>query len=759
MALGTRTVVPTAVKAVACRGLWASVKEYLAHKGTTTTYRGDGGFLVGPSQKTESLKRKLAAVTALEKERGGVVSIDTKTVAGITSHRPGYLDKANEVIVGLQTDEPLKRAIKPFGGWRVVKAACEAYGYDLDKDVEHVFRNYRKTHNDAVFDCYSEEMRAARSNKLLTGLPDAYGRGRIVGDYRRIALFGVDELVSRKKDDRKATDDEAMTEEIIREREEIAEQIKALEKLEEMAASYGFDISKPAKTAKEAVQWVYFGYLGTVKANDGAATSLPRLDVFFDTYVEEDLRTGVLKDESEAQELIDQFFLKLRMVNHLRTPEYNSLFSGDPIWATLAIGGSDDDKGPLVAKTSFRFLQTLYNLGRHPEPNLTVLWALALPEGFKDFSARVSADTSSIQFENDDLMRGVYGSDYAISCCVSAMGCGEQTQFFGARANLPKLLLYSINGGVDEMTRKRVGPPTSLDVCDEDGYLDYPKVRAIFESNLDWIARLYANTMNIIHYSHDKYFYEALPFALHDARLRRFVAFGASGIATVADSLAAIKYGKVMPIRENDGVATSFRIDTPISDLPRYGTDDDRADDVVKDVVFAFSSKLKKQRTYRNSEPTLSLLTITSNVVYGKQTGDTPDGRRKGECFSPGSNPYHGRDAKGALASLNSVAKIPYVDGCQDGISNTFSIAPAALGKTQKARADNLVALLDGYFEKGGHHINVNCLDRDMLVDAMEHPEQYPNLVVRVSGYAVMFQKLTREQQEDVISRTYHQSI
>lgn len=694
----------------------------------------------------------------IEREKG-VVGIDTTTVAGITSHGPGYLDKPNEVIVGLQTDEPLKRAIKPYGGWRVVKTACEAYGYELDPEVERIFRDFRKTHNEGVFDCYSAEMRRARSNKLLTGLPDAYGRGRIVGDYRRVALFGVDELIARKKADHKATDREAMTEDIIREREEVSEQIKALQQLKEMAASYGYDIARPAKTAKEAVQWTYFGYLGTVKANDGAATSLPRLDLFLDSYIEQDLASGELKSEQEAQELIDQFFLKLRMVNHLRTPEYNSLFSGDPIWATLTLGGADADGEPLVSKTSFRFLQTLYNLGRHPEPNLTVLWSLKLPEGFKDFCARVSADTSSIQYENDDIMQQIYGSDYTISCCVSAMGCGEQTQFFGARTNLPKLLLYSINGGVDEMTGKQVGPKSSLDVCDADGYLNFDKVRAQFEHNMEWIAKLYANTMNIIHYSHDKYFYEALPFALHDTKVHRFIAFGASGIATVADSLAAIKYGRIKPVRNAEGIATQFEVDSPPETLPHYGTDDDRADDIVKDVVASFSAKLKKQHTYRNSEPTLSLLTITSNVVYGKQTGATPDGRLAGECFSPGGNPYHGRDMQGALSSLNSVAKIPYKDVCQDGISNTFSIAPSALGKTKQARVNNLVSLLDGYFAKGGHHINVNCMDRDMLVDAMEHPENYPNLVVRISGYAVMFHKLTKEQQMDIVTRTFHQSL
>mmetsp|Transcript_2483 Transcript_2483/g.7720 ORF Transcript_2483/g.7720 Transcript_2483/m.7720 type:complete len:782 (-) Transcript_2483:374-2719(-) len=764
-----------ALKALACRGvssMVASVKEYLSGAKAAAIYKGDGSFLAGPTARTEALKAKLEALHAIEREKG-VVDIDTKTVAGITAFGPGYLDKANEVIVGLQTDEPLKRAIKPYGGWRVVKTACESYGFELDPEVEKIFRLYRKTHNEAVFDCYSSEIRRARSNKLLTGLPDAYGRGRIVGDYRRVALFGVDELIARKRADHGATDKVAMTAEVIREREEIAEQIKALEELKEMAASYGYDISRPAATAREAVQWTYFGYLGTVKANDGAATSLPRLDLFLDSYVERDLESGELASEVEAQELIDQFFLKLRMVNHLRTPEYNSLFSGDPIWATVTLGGADADGEPLVSRTSFRFLQTLYNLGRHPEPNLTVLWALALPDGFKDFCAKVSAETSSIQYENDDLMKDIYGSDYTISCCVSAMGCGEQTQFFGARCNLPKLLLYSINGGLDEMTGKQVGPSTSLDVCDAEGCLDYDKVRPIFDANMDWIAKLYANTMNIIHYSHDKYFYEALPFALHDTDVHRFIAFGASGIATVADSLAAIKYGRVTPVRNDQGIATQFLADD--DRLPRYGTDDDRVDDIVKDVVASFSAKLKQQHTYRDSEPTLSLLTITSNVVYGKQTGATPDGRLAGDCFSPGGNPYHGRDMQGALASLNSVAKIPYKDICQDGISNTFSIAPAALGKTPKARTDNLVSLLDGYFSNGGHHINVNCMDRDMLLDAMEHPEKsvpsstrhgtidaprrYPSLVVRISGYAVMFHKLTKEQQMDIVTRTFHQSL
>mmetsp|Transcript_23483 Transcript_23483/g.28251 ORF Transcript_23483/g.28251 Transcript_23483/m.28251 type:complete len:556 (+) Transcript_23483:791-2458(+) len=554
------------------------------------------------------------------------------------------------------------------------------------------------------------------------------------------------------------SDQAVMTEDVIRQREEISDQIKALKALKIMAKSYGFDISKPATNAKEAIQWTYFGYLGTVKSNDGAATSLPRLDLFFDSFIQDDLNSGLLKSEEEAQELIDQFFLKLRMVNHLRTPEYNSLFSGDPVWATLTFGGCDLQGQPLVCKTSFRFIQTLYNLGRHPEPNLTVLWSKHLPQTFKNFCARASAETSSIQYENDDMMKDIYGDDYLISCCVSAMAAGEQTQFFGARTNLPKLLLYSLNGGCDEVTMKQVGPKFDLDVVDDDGYLSYDKVTKHFDANMDWIARLYANTMNVIHYSHDHYFYEALPFALHDTNVHRFISFGASGIATVADSLAAIKYGKVKPVRNEQGVATDFIIDTDMAELPRFGTDDDRVDNIVKEVVASFHSKLKQQYTYRNSQPTLSLLTITSNVVYGKQTGSTPDGRKQGECFSPGSNPYHGRDTAGALSSLNSVAKIPYMS-CQDGISNTFSITPKTLGKTSEARQNNLVSLLDGYFAQGGHHLNVNCMDREMLIDAMDHPEKYPNLVVRISGYAVNFMKLTREQQMDIVTRTFHEAL
>ena len=735
-----------------------TVKEYLRSIKDSQSYRGDASFLQGPTAKTEKLKEQLAELVKKEHENGGVLDVDTSTIATITSHGPGYLDKENEVIVGLQTDEPLKRAIKPFGGWRVVKNACEAYGYELDPAVQDVFQKYRKTHNEAVFDVYSPEMRLARKNKLLTGLPDAYGRGRIVGDYRRVALFGVDALIEGKQKDLSKSDKAVMTEEVMRQREEISDQIKALKDLKMMAASYGHDISKPATTAKEAVQWTYYPYLATVKQNDGAATSLPRLDLFFDSYIENDLKTGVLKSEAEAQELIDQFVLKLRMVSHLRTPEYNALFSGDPIWATLSLGGTDNQGQPLVNKTTFRCIQTLYNLGRHPEPNLTVLWSKDLPGNFKHFCAQASAETSSIQYESDDLMRPIYGDDFTISCCVSAMAAGEQTQFFGARCNLPKLLLYSINGGVDEISGKQVGPKTDRDVTDETGYLSYEKVAQHFDNNMDWIARLYANTMNIIHMSHDKYFYEAMPMALHDTNVHRFMAFGASGIATVADSLAAIKYGKVRPIRNDAGIAVDFEIESDVAELPRFGTDDDRADDIVRDTVTNFHDKLTHQYIYRDAQPTLSLLTITSNIVYGKQTGTTPDGRVAGQPFAPGGNPYNGRDILGALASLNSVAKVPY-EKCMDGISNTFSVSPNALGKTLDAKTENLIALLDGYFANGGHHLNVNVFNRDTLVDAMDHPEQYPNLVVRISGYAVIFHNLTREQQMDIVTRTFHDSM
>jgi len=740
-----------------------TVKQWLRERQAALLYkadaRNDWSWLAGPTARTEVLKYKLAELSKQETANGGVLDIDTKTPSTIVSHGPGYLDEPSEVVVGLQTDAPLKRGMKMNGGWRVVKTACEAYGYELDADVEKIFKDYRKTHNQCVFDAYTPEMRKARSSKLLTGLPDAYGRGRIVGDYRRVALFGVDELIARKQKDQHRTNKSVMTVEVMREREELADQIKALEEMKQMAQSYGFDISKPATSAKEAVQWTYFPYLATVKANDGAATSLPRLDLFFDAYIEADLKAGKIT-EAEAQELIDQFVLKLRMVKHLRTPEYNSLFSGDPTWATLSLAGSDATGEPLVSKTSYRFLQTLYNLGRHPEPNLTVLWNERLPEDFKQFCAKVSAETSSVQYENDDLMRPIYGDDVTVACCVSGMATGEQMQFFGARCNLPKLLLYSINGGVDEVTGKQVGPKRDLDVVDADGYLDYDKLMRKFDANMDWIAALYANTMNVIHWSHDKYFYEALQMALHETDTHRWMAFGASGIATVADSLAAVKYGKIKPVRDANGVATDFELAEGynLKDLPTYGTDDDRADDIVRDVVQAFNAKLKAQHTYRDSVPTLSLLTITSNVVYGKQTGTTPDGRKVGECFSPGGNPYHGRDNQGALASLNSVAKISY-DDCQDGISNTFSVAPAALGKSPEQRQTNLVALLDGYFKQGGHHINVNVMDRDMLLDAMDHPENYPNLVVRISGYAVMFDKLTREQQMDIVTRTFHGSL
>jgi formate C-acetyltransferase len=716
-----------------------------------TPYTGDGSFLAGPSLTTERLWQKCLELLAEERRRGGVLDIDTRTPSTITSHKPGYIDPEVELIVGLQTDAPLKRAIMPFGGIRMVEAACEAYGYELDPQIKTIFTRYRKTHNQGVFDAYTPEIRKARHAGIITGLPDAYGRGRIIGDYRRVALYGVDHLIAAKKEALERLDRPSITEETIRDREEITEQIRALQGLKEMAASYGFDISGPARTAKEAYQWLYFAYLAAVKQQNGAAMSLGRVSSFLDIYVQRDIRAGLLTEE-EAQELADQFVMKLRLVRFLRTPEYNELFSGDPTWVTECVGGMGVDGRPLVTRNSFRFLQTLYNLGPAPEPNLTVLWSEKLPEGFKQFCAQVSIDTSSIQYENDDLMRPYWGDDYGIACCVSAMRIGKQMQFFGARVNLAKALLYALNGGIDEKTGEQVGPATAP-VLDE--VLDYDKVMAAYDRVLDWLAQTYINALNIIHYMHDKYCYESLEMALHDEEILRTMACGIAGLSVAVDSLSAIRYARVKPIRDEKGITVGFQIE---GDYPAFGNDDDRVDQIAVDLVRRFMEKLRRQPTYRGSVPTLSVLTITSNVVYGKKTGATPDGRKAGEAFAPGANPMHGRDRKGAIASCNSVAKLPYAEA-QDGISYTFSVIPGVLGRDGEARVRNLVGLLDGYFVQGGHHINVNVLNRETLMDAMEHPEKYPQLTIRVSGYAVNFIRLTREQQLEVISRTFHERL
>lgn len=715
-------------------------------------YHGDAKFLAPASEKTKKLWAQLEDLIHLEVEKG-VLDVDPKVPSTITAFPPGYINKDLEVIVGLQTDKPLKRAIKPMGGINMVKAALEAYGFQPDLEVERIYTSIRKTHNSGVFDAYTDEMRAARKAGILTGLPDGYGRGRIIGDYRRIALYGVDKLMEAKKIDLKKNLLGVMDEEKIRLREEVTEQIRALKDLKAMAATYGHDIGRPAQNAREAVQWVYYGYLGAVKQQDGAAMSLGRIDAFLDTYFEKDLATGVLTEE-EAQEIIDQFVMKLRIVRQLRTPEYNALFAGDPTWVTATLGGLDEQGKPMVTKTSFRILNTLYNLGPAPEPNLTILWDEKLPQNFKDFCSKVSLDTSSIQYESDSMMSKLFGSDYSIACCVSAMRVGKDMQFFGARANLPKLLLYTLNQGRDEVSGDQVGPKYAP--IDPSKPLEFEDVKARLEKGMEWLAGLYCNTMNVIHYMHDKYDYESLQMALHDTYVRRLLAFGISGLSVVADSLSAIKHAKVTPIVDERGIISDFKVE---GEFPKYGNDDDRADSLAEWVAQTFSNKLNKQHTYRNSIPTLSVLTITSNVVYGKKTGSTPDGRKKGEPFAPGANPLHGRDCTGALASLNSVAKIPYTY-CLDGVSNTFSLIPQVLGKgTEQQRASNLSAILDGYFNKGGHHVNINVLNREMLMDAVEHPDKYPNLTIRVSGYAVHFSKLTREQQLEVIARTFHDTM
>lgn len=716
-----------------------------------TLYEGDESFLEDPTEKTKKVWNRCEELILEELKKGGVLDVETNIISGVTNFAPGYIDKENEVIVGLQTDAPLKRMVNLYGGKRMAKSSLEQYGYKLNEEIDQHFNEYRKTHNEGVFDAYPERTRKARHAGLLTGLPDAYGRGRIIGDYRRAALYGIDFLVEEKKKDL-AELDGPMTEDRIRLREEVSEQIRALGAVKEMAASYGVDISKPASNAREAVQATYMAYLAGIKENNGAATSLGRTSTFLDIYIERDLKNGVIT-EAEAQELIDQFIIKLRLVRHLRTPEYNELFGGDPTWVTESIGGVGINGKPLVTKNSFRYLHTLYNLGTAPEPNLTVLWSEKLPANFKRFCSKVSIDTDSIQYENDDVMRPIYGDDYAIACCVSAMKVGKQTQLFGARCNLAKSLLYAINGGVDERYGTEVVPGIEP-ITDE--ILDYDKVMANYKKVMAYVAELYVDTVNIIHYMHDKYAYEASQFAFHDTHLERIAAYGIAGLSIAADSLSAIRYAKVKPIRNEQGIAVDFET---TGDFPKYGNDDNRADDIAVDIVTTFSNELKKHPVYRNAIHTLSALTITSNVMYGKKTGSTPDGRKLGEPLAPGANPMHGRDKNGALASLNSVAKIPYRDVCQDGVSNTFSIVPDALGKDQNQRESNLTAILDGYFVQGAHHLNVNVLNRETLIDAMDHPEKYPTLTIRISGYAVNFNRLSREQQEEVISRTFHQSM
>ena len=717
-----------------------------------TPYEGDESFLTGPTEKTKKLWDEVLELYKKEHNaEGGVLDIDTKTISTVSSHEAGYIDKDLEDIVGLQTDSPLKRAIMPYGGIRIVEQSCKAYGREVDPEVDKIFHTVRKTHNDGVFSVYTPDIRAARSNHLLTGLPDGYGRGRIIGDYRRVALYGVDALITEKQEELDILNVDELTEEVIREREEISEQINALKQLKVMAEKYGFDISEPASNAKEAVQWLYFGYLGAIKDQNGAAMSLGRTSTFLDIYFEKDIKEGKLTEE-QAQEIMDHFIMKLRLVRFLRTPEYNELFSGDPVWVTESIGGMGIDGRTLVTKNSFRLLHSLENLGPAPEPNMTVLWSTRLPEGFKRYTTKLSIETSSIQYENDDLMRITLGDDYGIACCVSPMKIGKQMQFFGARANLAKTLLYAINGGKDEKTGKQVTPKFEP-IRSE--YLEYNEVMEKFDQMMDYVAKIYIKALNAIHYMHDKYSYEAIEMALHDKDIIRTMACGIAGLSVVADSLSAIKYAKVKVIRDESGMAVDYQVE---GDFPKFGNDDDRVDEIAVEVVKAFLHKLQKHQTYRNSKHTLSILTITSNVVYGKATGNTPDGRRAGEPFGPGANPLHGRDVNGALAVMNSIAKLPF-EQSEDGISYTFSITPGTLGKTEDERITNLVTMLDGYFKQTGHHINVNVFDRQLLLDAMDHPEKYPQLTIRVSGYAVHFTKLTREQQLDVINRTIHERI
>lgn len=713
------------------------------------SYTGDDSFLAPATPRTTGIWNKLSELFEKERERG-VLDV-SQIPSSITAHDAGYIDKDNEVIVGLQTEAPLKRAIFPNGGWRMVETSLKAFNFPVDERVKEIFTKYRKTHNDGVFDAYPEDVRKARSSHIVTGLPDAYGRGRIIGDYRRIALYGVDRLIAAKKLEKKSLDPAHSTDEIIRDREELSEQIKALSELKQMAAKYGYDISKPAATAKEAVQWLYFGYLAAVKEQNGAAMSLGRTSTFLDAYFERDLKEGTLT-ESQAQEIIDDFVIKLRIVRFLRTPEYDALFSGDPTWVTESLGGVSEDGRSLVTKTSFRYLQTLYNLGPAPEPNMTVFWTPKLPEGFKKFCAKVSIDTSSIQYESDELMRPAWGDDTAIACCVSAMRVGKQMQLFGARVNLAKCMLYAINGGRDEMTGEQVMPTFEPVKGD---YLDFAQVMANFDKAMDWLARTYVNAMNCIHYMHDKYAYERIEMALHDYNPLRTMAFGIAGMSVVADSLSAIKYAKVKAVRDESGLVVDYATE---GDFPKFGNNDDRVDQYASWLAETFMNKLRQHKTYRDALHTQSVLTITSNVVYGRNTGNTPDGRRKGEPFAPGANPMHGRDKLGFIASAMSVAKIPY-EHCQDGISMTSSIVPSGLGATRDDQVTNLARSLDGFFGTTGFHVNINVLNRDTLVDAMDHPEKYPQLTIRVSGYAVNFIKLTKEQQLDVINRTFHGEV
>ncbi|HIT26789.1 MAG TPA: formate C-acetyltransferase [Candidatus Ornithoclostridium excrementipullorum] len=732
------------------KGKWCDkidVRDFIVKN--YTPYDGDASFLQGPTERTKKISAKLNALLA-EEAKKGVLDVDTENVASILSYAPGYVDKDLDIIVGLQTDAPLKRAVNPFAGKRMCEKACDAYGYKMSDKIREEFK-YRTTHNDGVFRVYTEEMRAARHVGVITGLPDAYARGRIIGDYRRVALYGMDYLIECKKADKKRYGAKDMSEDNIRQLEELAKQLEFMEQLKTMAAQYGCDISRPARNAKEAVQWLYFGYLGAVKEQNGAANSIGRITTFLDIYFERDIKNGMMTEE-QAQEIIDDLVVKLRLVRHLRTPEYNDLFAGDPTWVTTSEGGICKDGRPMVTKTSFRMLQTLYNLGSSAEPNITILWAQDLPQGFKNFCAKVSIDTDSIQYENDDVMRPAFGDDYAIACCVSAMKVGKQMQFFGARCNLAKVLLMALNGGKDEIYGIQVAPEGK--VFDE-GVLDYDKVLEAYKHYMSWMAKLYVNTLNVIHYMHDKYAYERLMMSLHDTEVERLMAFGICGLSVLADSLSAIKYAKVTAIKDERGLITDFRTE---GDFPKYGNDDDRVDDIAKWIVESFYEELKKTKTYRGAKHTLSILTITSNVVYGKKTGSTPDGRKRGEPFAPGANPMHGRDCEGALASLNSVAKLNYAC-CRDGISNTFSITPDTLGEDEDDRIGKLTNMLDGYFVQDAHHLNVNVLNRQKLIDAMNDPTLYPNLTIRVSGYAVNFNKLNKNQQQEVINRTFHEKF
>ena len=713
-------------------------------------YKGDDSFLSGATKRTKELMKRVNTLFEVEKQFGGVLDIDTETISTVTAYAPGYIEKDKEIIVGMQTNRPLKRGVNPFGGIRMARQACEAYGYKLSDSIEKQFK-YRTTHNDGVFKAYTDEMRKARHSHLITGLPDAYGRGRIIGDYRRAALYGIDRLIEEKKKDKAALSGVNFDEEHIRLSEELSNQIAALNDIKKMAESYGYDISAPAANAREAVQWTYFAYLAAIKEQNGAAMSLGRVSTFLDIYIERDLEHGTLT-ERQAQELMDDFVMKLRIARHLRTPEYNELFGGDPMWITESVGGMGEDGRTLVTKNSYRMLNTLYTLGSSPEPNLTVLWSNKLPESFKRFCAKVSCDTDSIQYENDDVMRPIYGDDYAIACCVSAMKIGKQMQFFGARCNLAKLLLLSLNGGFDTSSGISAGPQMKPF---EDDVLSYDKVYERFTEYAAWLLRLYVNTMNVIHYMHDKYAYEKAQMALHDTDVHRFMAFGIAGLSVITDSLSAIKYARVTPVRDENGYITDFKTE---GDFPKFGNDDDRVDMIAKDLIHLVITELRKTPTYRNAEHTLSVLTITSNVMYGKHTGATPDGRKAGAPFAPGANPMHNREENGALASLNSVTKLSY-DDCRDGISNTFSITPDTLGRTGDERVKNLVSVLDGYFAKKAHHINVNVLNRQTLIEAYNDPTAYPNLTIRVSGYAVNFHKLSREQQREVISRTFHEAM